>query len=91
VAPCVQHAAEAAESAAAQNKFWEMHGYLYVHQQALNDNHLEKSEQSRTWGTFVNNARQRLPLARAHVEQIFPKLTPAQIRRIAACGCIINY
>jgi protein-disulfide isomerase len=52
VAPCVQHAAEAAESAAAQNKFWEMHGYLYVHQQALNDNHLEKSEQSRTGWNF---------------------------------------
>ena len=32
----------------------------------------------------MNNARQRLPLARAHVEQIFPKLTPAQNRRIAA-------
>jgi protein-disulfide isomerase len=40
--PCVQHAAEAAESAAAQNKFWEMHGYLHEHQQALDDNHLEK-------------------------------------------------
>jgi thioredoxin reductase (NADPH) len=34
----------------------------------------------------MNNARRGLPLARAHVEQIFPKLTPAQIRRIAACG-----
>src|SRR5215204_1022402 len=32
------------------------------------------------------NARRGLPLARAHVEQIFPKLTPAQIRRIAARG-----
>jgi protein-disulfide isomerase len=40
--PCVQHAAEAAESIAAQNKFWEMHDYLYEHQQALDDNHLEK-------------------------------------------------
>ena len=49
---CVQHAAEAAESAAAQNKFCEMHGYLYEHQQALNDNHLEKYEQSRTEGNF---------------------------------------
>ncbi len=34
----------------------------------------------------MNNARRGLPLARAHVEQIFPKLTPAQIRRIAARG-----
>ena len=43
VHPNAQHAAEAAESAAAQNKFWEMHDYLYEHQQALDDNHLEKS------------------------------------------------
>ena len=40
--PHAQHAAEAAEVAAAQNKFWEMHDYLYEHQQALDDNHLEK-------------------------------------------------
>src|SRR6266571_7800073 len=37
-----QHAAEAAEAAAAQNKFWEMHDHLYEHQQALDDEHLEK-------------------------------------------------
>jgi protein-disulfide isomerase len=40
VHPHAQHAAEAAESAAAQNKFWEMHDYLYEHQQALDDEHL---------------------------------------------------
>ena len=40
--PHAQHAAEAAEAAVAQNKFWEMHDYLYEHQQALDDNHLEK-------------------------------------------------
>lgn len=40
--PHTQHAAEAAESAAAQNKFWDMHDHLYEHQQALDDNHLEK-------------------------------------------------
>jgi protein-disulfide isomerase len=40
--PCVQHAAEAAESAAAQNKFCDMHDHLYEYQQALDDNHLEK-------------------------------------------------
>ena len=33
---------EAAECAATQNKFWEMHDYLYEHQQALDDKHLEK-------------------------------------------------
>jgi len=35
-----QHAAEAAEAAAAQNKFWEMHDYLFEHQKALADHHL---------------------------------------------------
>jgi thioredoxin reductase (NADPH) len=34
----------------------------------------------------MSNTRRGLPLIRAHVEQIFPKLTPAQIRRIAAHG-----
>ncbi len=56
---CVQHAAETAESAAAQNKFWEMHDYLYEHQQALNDNHLEKYEQSRTGGNFYEQCAAR--------------------------------
>ena len=40
--PHAQHAAEAAESAAAENKFWDMHDYLYEHQQTLDDEHLEK-------------------------------------------------
>jgi protein-disulfide isomerase len=34
------HAAEAAEAAGAQNKFWEMHDFLYDHQLALSDKHL---------------------------------------------------
>ena len=40
--PHAQHAAEAAECAGAQNKFWDMHDILYEHQQALDDKHLEK-------------------------------------------------
>jgi protein-disulfide isomerase len=40
--PHAQHAAEAAESAGSQNKFWEMHDYLYEHQQDLDDNHLRQ-------------------------------------------------
>ena len=40
--PHAQHAAEAAECAGAQNKFWDMHDFLYEHQQALDDKHLEK-------------------------------------------------
>ena len=42
VHPHAQRAAEVAEEAADQNKFWNMHDYLYEHQQALDDNHLEK-------------------------------------------------
>jgi thioredoxin reductase (NADPH) len=34
----------------------------------------------------MSNTRRGLPLIRAHAEQIFPKLTPAQIRRVAARG-----
>ena len=38
--PHAEHAAEAAEAAAVQEKFWEMHDYLFEHQQALDDGHL---------------------------------------------------
>ena len=34
----------------------------------------------------MSNKPRGLPLSRAHIEQIFPKLTPAQISRIAAHG-----
>jgi thioredoxin reductase (NADPH) len=36
----------------------------------------------------MNNTHRGLPLTRSHIEQIFPKLTPAQIGRIAARGHI---
>jgi protein-disulfide isomerase len=38
--PHAEHAAEAAEAAAAQDHFWEMHDALFEHQQALDDGHL---------------------------------------------------
>jgi protein-disulfide isomerase len=38
--PHAQHAAEAAEAAGAQGKFWEMHDWLFEHQQALTDRDL---------------------------------------------------
>jgi protein-disulfide isomerase len=38
--PHAEHAAEAAEAASAQEKFWQMHDYLFEHQQALDDAHL---------------------------------------------------
>src|SRR5437016_12393269 len=38
--PHAEHAAEAAEAAAGQGKFWEMHDTLFEHQHALDDTHL---------------------------------------------------
>src|SRR5262249_6617747 len=38
--PPAAHAAEAAEAAASQGKFWEMHDLLYEHQRALADRDL---------------------------------------------------
>jgi protein-disulfide isomerase len=38
--PHAQNAAEAAEAAAAQNKFWEMHDYLFEHHKVLDYSHL---------------------------------------------------
>jgi protein-disulfide isomerase len=43
--PHAQHAAEAAEASAAQNKFWQMHDYLFEHQKALDDDQLLKYAQ----------------------------------------------
>ena len=34
----------------------------------------------------MNNSYRGLPLARARIEQIFPKLTPTQIRRVTSHG-----
>ncbi len=38
--PQAQKAAEAAEAAAAQHQFWQMHNVLFEHQDTLNDGHL---------------------------------------------------
>jgi protein-disulfide isomerase len=38
--PHAEHAAEAAEGAASQGRFWEMHDTLFEHQQALDDRSL---------------------------------------------------
>jgi len=40
--PHAEQAAEAAEAAAAQRKFWEMHDLLYKRQQTLDDTHLQR-------------------------------------------------
>ncbi len=44
--PHAEHAAETAEAAGAQGKFWEMHDYLFEHQRALNDANLLKGAQA---------------------------------------------
>lgn len=38
--PCARRAAEAAEAAEAQGKFWQMHDILFTHQQALGNDYL---------------------------------------------------
>jgi protein-disulfide isomerase len=40
--PHALHAAETAEAASAQGKFWEMHDLLYEHQRTLDDTHLRQ-------------------------------------------------
>jgi protein-disulfide isomerase len=40
--PHAQHAAEAAEAAANQDRFWEMHDFLFEHQRSLDDEHLHE-------------------------------------------------
>lgn len=44
--PHAAHAAQLAEVAGAQNKFWEMHDSLYDHQKALADFHLKEYAQA---------------------------------------------
>jgi len=44
--PYAEHAAEAAEAAGAQGKFWEMHDVLYENQDALHDEALVKYAES---------------------------------------------
>ena len=44
--PYAEEAAEAAEAAGAQGKFWEMHDYLFEHQDHLNTEHLPQFAQA---------------------------------------------
>src|SRR5262252_6742630 len=52
--PHALHAALAAEAAAAQGKFWEMHDYIFHHQHTLEDSNLEQ------FGEAVGLDRQQL-------------------------------
>lgn len=65
--PHAQQAAEAAEAASAQNKFWNMHDYLFEHQKALNNVDLEqyaKKIQIGNISTFKNELEQHIYAAR---------------------------
>jgi protein-disulfide isomerase len=42
VHPHAEHAAESAEAAGAQGRFWDMHDYLFEHQRALMDRKLDE-------------------------------------------------
>ncbi len=53
-----QHAAEIAEAAASQGRFWEMHDHLYAHQDALDDQSLVSY--ARDLGLDVERVRQGL-------------------------------
>jgi NhaA family Na+:H+ antiporter len=64
-----QRAAEAAQAAAAQGKFWDMHNYLFEHQGALDDGHLvqyaaelgldtERFEHELTEGVYAERVRE---------------------------------
>ena len=67
--PHAEHAAQAAESAGAQGKFWEMHDVIFEHQHALEDDDLlgyaqaigidaERLARDLADGTFVKRVRE---------------------------------
>ena len=65
--PHAQQAAEAAEAASTQNKFWDMHDYLFEHQKALDNVDLEqyaKKIQIGNISTFKNELEQHIYASR---------------------------
>jgi len=65
--PHAQHAAEVAEAAAAQGKFWEMHDLLYQRQAALADEDLVRY--ARELGLDAERVRREL-LAHVHAARV---------------------
>src|SRR2546425_3556759 len=65
--PRAQHAAEVAEAAAAQGKFWEMHDLLYQRQAALADEDLLRY--ARELGLDAERVRREL-VAHAHAARV---------------------
>jgi protein-disulfide isomerase len=66
--PHAEQAAEAAEAAAAQGRFWEMHDHLYEHQSHLEDNDLRRyaDEVGLDVETFDAELAQHRHAARVH-------------------------
>jgi protein-disulfide isomerase len=67
VHPHARHAAQAAEAAAAQGKFWEMHDMLFEHQHALEDTDL--IEYARSLGLDAERVAQELE-AGTHAKRV---------------------
>jgi protein-disulfide isomerase len=65
--PHAQHAAEVAESAAKQGLYWEMHDYLYMHQDALDDASLLRH--ARELGLDVDRVERELS-SHAHAPRV---------------------
>ena len=65
--PHAVRAAETAEAAAAQGKFWEMHDALFEHQRALDDPHL--LQYAKTIGLDVERVRRELE-AGTHADRV---------------------
>ena len=65
--PHAQHAAEVAEAAAAQGKFWEMHDLLYQRQAALGDDDLVRY--ARELGLDAERVRREL-VTHAHAARV---------------------
>jgi protein-disulfide isomerase len=69
--PHAERAAEAAEAAATQDKFWQMHDYLFEHQEALDDHHLTVYAQK--IGLDTNRFKREM-LGRIHAPAIMESL-----------------
>jgi len=65
--PHAEHAAEAAEAAATQGKFWEMHDWLYEHQQTLEDTDLVRA--AKGLGLDASRVERELATA-AHAKRV---------------------
>jgi protein-disulfide isomerase len=65
--PCAQRAAEAAEAAAVQGQFWQMHDMLFTYQQALGNGYLV--EYANTLGLDISQFLQNMS-KHVHIDRI---------------------